>query len=113
LPITQWTVRLVEAAEADFVDILRWTKWRFGDAQAKVYGRTSRLAITSLAGGPNALGARPLPEIAAGYFTLHVARGGRKGRHFLLFATIETEHERRIEVLRILHDAMDLRRHLS
>ena len=112
MPIGDWTVRLTEAAEADFIDILRWTKWRFGDGQARVYGRTLRYAITSLAGGPTVPGARPRPEIAAGYFTLHVARGGRKGRHFLLFATIETEHPRRIEVLRILHDAMDLRRHL-
>jgi toxin ParE1/3/4 len=39
-----------------------------------------------------------------------VAREGRRGRHFVLF---RAGPEQTIEVLRILHDAMDLSRHLS
>jgi toxin ParE1/3/4 len=112
LPTKQWTVRLTEAAEADFVDILQWTKWRFGDRQARAYGRTLREAITALSGGPATLGVRPRPEVGSSYFTLHVARDGRRGRHFLLFATAETPGTRLIQVLRILHDAMDLRQHV-
>jgi toxin ParE1/3/4 len=38
-----------------------------------------------------------------------VARQGRRGRHFLVFRQIE---DRCIDVLRLLHDGMDLARHI-
>jgi len=57
------------------------------------------------------LGARPRPEIGQGLFTLHVARGGRKGRHFILFRIDDSDGRRIIDVLRLLHDSMDLARH--
>jgi toxin ParE1/3/4 len=44
-------------------------------------------------------------------FTLHVTRRGRKGRHVVLFR-MEDMKNNVIEVLRILHDAMDFARHL-
>ena len=37
---------------------------------------------------------------------------GRKGRHFIMFRTGHDKDRKVIEVLRILHDAMDLPRHL-
>ena len=43
--------------------------------------------------------------------SLHVARQGRKGRHLLVFRTHEQDGV--IEVLRILHDSMDLARYLD
>ena len=45
--------------------------------------------------------------------TLHVARGGRKGRHFVLYQVSETAEARTIEVLRLLHDSMDAVRHVG
>jgi len=42
---------------------------------------------------------------------LHVAPQGRKGRHLMVFRTHEQGGV--IEVLRILHDSMDLARHLD
>ena len=41
--------------------------------------------------------------------TLHVARQGRKGRHFVAFSVSEGHI---INVLRLLHDSMDLAKHL-
>lgn len=49
-----------------------------------------------------------LLDIAPGIRTLHVARQGRKGRHLVMFRVAP---ERVIEVLRLLHDSMDLSRH--
>ena len=55
------------------------------------------------------LGAKARDEIAPGVCTLHVARHGRKGRHFVVFRVAEGKI---VEVLRLLHDSMDLARHV-
>lgn len=106
-----WTVRLTAAAEADFQRILRWTKEQFGEAQAHVYTEALSMALETLAAGPTVIGVRARDDIAKGLFSLHVARAGRKGRHFVMLR-IAKEREV-IEILRILHDSMDLPRHLS
>ncbi len=59
-----------------------------------------------------AAGAKPRDDIAKGLLTLHVARRGRKGRHFVMFRVASERGSKVIEVLRLLHDAMDLPRHL-
>jgi toxin ParE1/3/4 len=107
-----WTVRLTAAAEADFQDILRWTVEQFGEAQAHIYAETLSAALEALAAGPTVVGARARDDIAKGLFTLHVARHGRRGRHFVLFRIGRDEEREVIEVLRLLHDAMDLPRHV-
>jgi toxin ParE1/3/4 len=103
-----WTVRLSAAAEADYDDILRWTMERFGATQAASYGELLAMAVACLERGPAIAGTQKRDEIGAGLSTLHV---GRRGRHFILFR-IGTEPDRTIDVLRILHDAMDLARHV-
>jgi len=45
-------------------------------------------------------------------YTLHVARHGRRGRHFVVFRVGRESDHGVIEVLRLLHDSMDLQRHL-
>jgi len=108
-----WLVRLTAAAEADFEGILRWTSEQFGPAQARVYAvyaGTLSAALQSLAEGPKTIGAKSRDDIAKGVFMLHVAR---KGRHFILFRIGNDKGRKAIEVLRLLHDAMDLVRHLT
>lgn len=107
-----WPVRLTAAAEADFQEILRWTAQSFGEAQARVYAETLSAALEALADGPTIIGAKARDDIARGLFTLHVARRGRKGRHFVMFRIGHDQGHEVIEVLRLLHDAMDLVRHL-
>ena len=68
------------------------------------------LAIEALTDGPEILGAKVSEDIGPGIYTLHVARQGRKGCHFVIFRKAE---ERTIDVLRLLHDSMDLARHIS
>lgn len=107
-----WEVLLAAAAEADFRDIVRWTAEQFGEAQARAYAVTLSAAIEALAGGPTIIGAKPCDDIAKGIFALHVARNGRRGSHFVMFRIGKDRDHPRIEVLRLLHEAMDFSRHL-
>jgi toxin ParE1/3/4 len=106
-----WIVRLSEAAEADYQNVIAWTLEQFGDLQARIYADTLSAALVELTAGLTTAGAKERREIGKGLFTLHVARGGRKGRHFVLFRIGPDKPQRRIEILRLLHDAMDLKLH--
>jgi toxin ParE1/3/4 len=103
-----WTVRLGHQAEQDYVEILQWTTTNFGEGQASTYAETIALAIAALEDGPNVLGARTRDDIQPGIRTLHVARQARAGRHFVVFRVTGAA----IDILRLLHDSMDLPRHL-
>ena len=108
----RWRVRLAATAENDIRNILQWTHERFGDAQAQLYGETLTRAIQALTEGPYVKGSRRRDEIGEGLFTLHVARGRRKGRHLVMYRVGDKGTSRTIEVLRLLHDSMDLVRHV-
>lgn len=107
-----WNIRLTQTAEADFQHIIRWTVTHFGRRQGKTYAKTLTLAISDLFNGPDILGVRQREDVGSGIFTLHVARKGRRGRHFLVFRVGHSVSAPTIDVLRILHEAMDLERHL-
>jgi toxin ParE1/3/4 len=109
----RWSVRLTATAEADFEQIVQWTIDQFGERQALVYAETLSLALEALGEGPEVIGAKARDEILKGLFSLHVARKGRKGRHFVMFRIAERGAGHVIEVLRLLHDSMDLPRHLE
>lgn len=104
-----WQIRLGRQAEQDYVEILNWTIKSFGKVQAKTYSETISQAMLALKDGPEILGSQQRDEIELGIRTLHVARLGRKGRHFVVF---RVGGERTIDVLRVLHDSMDLQRYL-
>lgn len=104
-----WTVRLSDSAEADYDQTLRWTLRQFGELQAAAYGTLLATALARLERGPTLPTVRRRDDIGAGLRALHV---GRRGRHIILFR-IGDEHARTIDVLRILHDAMDLARHVA
>ena len=106
-----WKVRLAAQAELDFSEIITWTLENFGGRQAETYAETLTLAVEALHGGPEQLGAKALDDIGPGIRTLHVARQGRSGRHFVVVVFIEAK-DQYIDVLRLLHDSMDLARHI-
>lgn len=91
------------------MSVLRWTAETFGRRQATTYRATLLSALQALEGGPTILGAKSREDIGEGVRTLHVARGGRKGRHFILFRQSAPDT---LDILRILHDSMDLAQHL-
>lgn len=105
----KWLVRLGPLAELDFANILKWTTENFGEQQARTYRDNLVQAVGELSSGPEIAGSKVRSEIIPGLRSLHVARHGRRGRHFLLYRASETGV---IEIGRILHDSMDLPRHL-
>ena len=107
-----WHVHLASAALEDYQDILQWTVDKFGLDQARTYAETLSAAIEDLCSGPEILGVKARSEIGPDLYTLHVARKARKGRHFLMFQVGHPQGVEVINVLRILHDSMDLQRHL-
>jgi toxin ParE1/3/4 len=104
----RWSVRLTPTAETDFQNIIDWTLDQFGERQARAYADTLLAALEALAAGPTTIGAMERKDIAKRLFTLHVGRGGRNGRHFVLFRIAPDRKQRAIDVLRLLHDAMDV-----
>lgn len=105
----QWRVRLSRAAEGDFSEIVAWTATHFGDVQAQKYAEVLTLSITALHDGPDVIGVKNRDDIGHGLKSLHVARMGRKGSHFVIFRVAA---DNTIDVLRVLHESMDLPRHL-
>jgi toxin ParE1/3/4 len=105
----QWRVRLGAAAEVDFANILKWTTENFGPRQSRIYRDILVQAIGELANGAEVAGSHIRDEISPGLRTLHVARRGRRGSHFLMYRVAP---ESTIEIVRILHDRMDLQRHI-
>jgi toxin ParE1/3/4 len=104
-------VRLSDSALADFREILTWTRERFGMRQARSYQRTLQDALHSLTAGPDVPGARTRDVLGPGLRSLHVARRGRPGRHFVIFRLARENGTDVIRVLRLLHDSMDLPQH--
>ncbi len=104
---TRWKVRVGVEAEKDFVRNLKYTAETFGERQASIYKAKLTDAIAALESGPDAPGSVSRDEILPSLRSLHVARHRRGGRHYV---SRHTGHV--IEVVRILHDAMDLARHI-
>jgi toxin ParE1/3/4 len=105
----RWRVRFGAAAELDFANIVKWTTENFGARPSRVYRNTLIQAISELADGPDVAGSKARGEIMSGLRTLHIARHGRRGSHFLMHRPAPGMT---IEIVRILHERMDLQRHL-
>jgi toxin ParE1/3/4 len=104
-----WAVRLAEKAEHDLLDALVWTNDQFGALQADEDLETLTLALEALTDGSNIVGSKVRDDIGLGIRTLHVARLGRIGRHLVVFRMADGQAS---DVIRLLHDSMDLAKHL-
>lgn len=103
-------IRVTRLARKDIADILAWTHEHFGTRQQAACARTLGLAMQALADEREVADARSGEYIASGIRLLHVARGHRKGRHIIVFRVDATGGS--VDVLRVLHDSMDLLRHV-
>ena len=104
-----WRVVLGSEAEKDFVRILAYTRDIFGPRQEAIYETTILDALAELDSGPEVLGSVARDDLRPGIRSLHVTRHRRRGRHVIIY---RTRHENVIDVIRILHDAMDFARHV-
>ncbi len=103
-----WRVQLTEMAEVDLISIKIWTTEKFGAPQAAKYLEVIVSALEDLMTGPEPVGSKSREDIGPKIRTLHVQRKGNKGRHLLVFKEARNQT---IEILRLLHDSMDLTHH--
>jgi toxin ParE1/3/4 len=105
-PDRAWIVDIGEYAEADLIEIALWTIDNFGPRQAQKYGTFLETAFPSLTRDPLAPPSRDrASELGAAMRTLHLPR---PGRHLLLYQVVGD----RVRVVRVLHDSMEITRHL-
>ena len=111
--------RLSEAAQGDVINILAWTQAQFSAAARRRYERLIVAALRDAATQPERPGSIERPELGAGVRSWHlrlsrdhVGTGAgvvRRPRHFLIYR-FEPDL---LVVGRLLHDAMELARHLD
>jgi toxin ParE1/3/4 len=111
MSLNAWKLKISSTAAKDYQAILDWTRVRFGVRQTGVYAKVVESAFHELYQGPDVAGVKWRPELGPGIASLHVARNGFKGRHLVIFRVAAEQDNAVIEVLRLLHDSMDLQRH--
>ena len=112
-------VIIAPKARSDIAGILEWTHENFGPQTTKRYAKLIETAIQEIAADPERTGSEPRPEIAKKCRTYHLvhsrkragARGNRirRPRHLLLYRVATAGN---LEIGRVLHDSMELDRHL-
>jgi toxin ParE1/3/4 len=109
---------LAPATWSDIREALAWSQERFGERAAARYAALLRQALRDIAADPERTGSKARPELARGIRTYHLffSRNRVRGtgvvktpRHFLVY---RQRGDDLIEVVRVLHDARDLERHL-
>ncbi len=112
-------IRLSAAAEADVVSIFAWTEGQFGPIARQRYQALLTMALRDIASDPERPGSAARPELGPAIRSYHLRhsreRAGapegmvRTPRHLLLYRTVMPGV---VGVGRVLHDAMELERHL-
>lgn len=94
-------------AKQDIVEVIEYTKERWGKVQARAYGQLIKDALAVIATDPK----RGKPRSAArpDMFAFHIRQPGRPARHVLFYRIGATGT---VEVVRFLYDAMDVDRYL-
>ncbi len=111
--------RLSEAAQVDVLGILAWTHQQFGETARLRYERLVVAALRDVASNPDRPGSIARPELGAGVRSWHLRLSRlhngpgvefvRRPRHFLMYRT----EPGLVVIGRVLHDAMELARHLD
>lgn len=99
-------IRLHPRAEDDIADVLAYTIERFGFHQYQRYEQIIEEALARVAQRPDV--GRAFPG-RAGLFLHSIGRRGQRASHQLLYRTLA---DGRVEILRLLHDSMDVSRHI-
>ena len=108
-------LRLSALAQADIAQVLSWTGHRFGGQAQERYARLISAALRDLATDPHCVGTVDRPELGEEVrsFHLRIVRrqaGVARPRHLIFYRVREASI---VEVGRVLHDAMELERHIT
>lgn len=111
--------RLSDAAQRDVLDILAWRQEQFGEAARLRYEALIIAALRDVASQPDRPGSLERPELGTGVRSWHLRLSRehakpalgivRRPRHFLVYRL----EPGLLVIGRILHDAMELARHLE
>ena len=118
-PGRQLRIVLAPAAQQDIRELLNWSEKRFGKRARVRYAALLKQALRDIAADPDRPGSQDRPDLAQGVRVYHLffsrnrvdsAAGTVKApRHFLIYRKRDNTA---IDILRVLHDARDLERHL-
>ena len=111
--------RISNAARADIVDILRLSHTQFGDQARQRYQALILAALQALADAPHRIGSHDRDELAPGLRSYHLSYSRQQAkqthgtvkspRHIVFY---RVANDALIEVVRLLHDAMEVQLHL-
>ena len=111
--------RISNAARADIVDILTLSQTQFGDQARQRYQALILTALQAPAGTPYRIGSHDRDELAPGirsYYLIYsrqqakLYHGTVKSPRHIVFYRMANDNV--IEVVRLLHDAMEVQLHL-
>ncbi|MCG8557294.1 MAG: type II toxin-antitoxin system RelE/ParE family toxin [Proteobacteria bacterium] len=102
-------IRIADAAHKDIAEVLRHTRKEFGRRKYLQYRALIELALQELARDPLGSTTRQRKELHPAARTYHIARRGKRVRHFFLYRVSD---EGVVEIGRLLYDGMELTRHL-
>jgi len=115
-----YTIRLTAAAYGDIVDILERSEREFGVDARRRHQHLVSVALKDVGDEPERSGSAARPELGSDVRSWHlrmsrerartVDGGVRQPRHFILYTIVD---EATVGVLRVLHDAIELHRHLG
>jgi toxin ParE1/3/4 len=102
-------------AQADIVNALTWTTQRFGVVAQKRYEQLLSSAFVALLSEPARIGSIARPELGDGVRSFHLRYARTQSsvgrpRHLILY---RVGNAGTVEVGRVLHDAMELDRHVQ
>ena len=113
-----YRIELAEPAARDFDEIIDWTLASFGEDATIRYADLIAKALEDSESDPLRVGSQSRPELPAGVLVYHLAlsrdraRSGlgivKNPRHFVVYQV----RAPLVVVLRLLHDAQDLPRHI-
>lgn len=114
------TIRLAAAANADIIDILEHSERDFRLPARRRYEALLSTVLRDISEAPERPGSTARPELGDNIRSWHLRLSRerarltdgavRRPRHLILYTIID---EATVGVLRILHDAMELHRHLG
>lgn len=115
---SKYEVRITRAARRDMIAVMRWSRREFGEDAASRYDALLTQAFTDLRQDAERPGSQQRPDLGEGVFVYHLrfsrdrSRSAlgvvNRPRHFVIY----NRQDGVIEILRVLHDARDLQRHL-
>jgi len=103
----RFELRFSTRAAAEMEAVLDYTLVHFGRTKFAEYADLIREVYNQISRNPYGLSARSRPELGADVFSFHIGRRGRRARHLFLYRVSEGSGS--VDILRLLHDSMELR----